>query len=335
MTDPLISIIIPCYDHGRYIDEAIKSVEVHEKDNYEIIIVNDGSSDDFTNKRLLDLQDEGYHVILQENQGLGKTRNNGIRIAKGKYILPLDADNKIKAEFIDKALEILENNPQISIVYSDRQNFGIEEHVVIVEEFSLTKILIENYIDACAVYRKSMWEHIGGYDENMPVQGYEDWDFWLSAAEKGYSFYYIPKPLFYYRVVENSMIRKLTNSRQYDEVVEYIYLKHIFINNKSDLWLKTIFANNNNNKIDTNMSLHFSEQAIFKIRYFNNFEKAQKVIGLIKKYKLDLKYLRKIWYYYLKANPLINRHNLIFSLLLLKKFHMPEPFKSMKIFHTT
>ena len=95
MIQPLISIVIPCYNHGQYIDEAIISVEEYKNKDYEIIIINDGSTDNFTNIRLEELKEGGYNVIVQKNQGLGKTRNNGIKIANGKYILPLDADNKI------------------------------------------------------------------------------------------------------------------------------------------------------------------------------------------------------------------------------------------------
>jgi glycosyltransferase involved in cell wall biosynthesis len=224
-TNVIISIIIPCYNHGIYIDEAIKSVEEYKSDNYEIIIINDGSTDEFTNMRLTELKNEGYNVIFQENQGLGKTRNNAIRLAKGKYILPLDADNLILPDYIIKSINILETNPHISIVYSDRQCFGNLVEIINVGDFSKEKIIDHNYIDACAVFRKSLWEQVGGYDEIMPIQGWEDWDFWLLAIENNAKFCYISEILFKYRVVENSMIHKL-NALNTDELHKYIYKKH-------------------------------------------------------------------------------------------------------------
>ena len=227
--DIIISIIIPCYNHGIYIDEAIKSVEEYKFDNYEIIIINDGSTDDYTNKRLIELKSEGYNVIFQENKGLGRTRNNGIRLAKGKYILPLDADNKIKPDYILKAINILDSEPSISIVYSDRKLFGNSDESFIVGEFSIEKIVNCNYIDACAIFRKSLWEQVGGYDDKMPVQGWEDWDFWLMAIENESKFYYIPEPLFYYRVLDHSMIQQLMNSPNYNLLLRYVYIKHAFI----------------------------------------------------------------------------------------------------------
>lgn len=227
MKIPQISIIIPCFNHGQYIEEAISSIEEYKGHDYEIIIVNDGSTDSFTNTKLQELKDKGYNVIFQKNQGLGKTRNNGIKIAKGKYILPLDADNKIKPEFIYRSIEVLENNPEISIVYTDRELFGASSETAKVGEFNLSRILKGNYIDACAIFRKSVWADLGGYDGKMPQQGLEDWDFWLSAAERGFRFYYIPEALYFYRVTDNSMIKQLLRNPKIKDVNEYIYRKHI------------------------------------------------------------------------------------------------------------
>lgn len=221
----IISIVIPCFNHGLYIDEAIKSIEEHNIENYEIIIINDGSTDEYTNERLKTLKNEGYIVIFQENQGLGKTRNNAIKLAKGKYILPLDADNKIRTDYMIKSVDILDKNSNISIVYSDRQCFGLSNNLIKVGEFAKERFVDGNFIDACAVFRKTLWEKVGGYDEKMPIQGWEDWDFWLMAIENNATFYYIPEPLFDYRVVDNSMIQRLNNSNT-DDILKYMYKKH-------------------------------------------------------------------------------------------------------------
>lgn len=222
-----ISIIIPCYNHGRYIDEAITSVKGYIYDNYEIIIINDGSTDEFTNLKLKQLKSEGYNVIFQENMGLGATRNNAIKLAKGEYILPLDADNKIKPEYIEKAIKILDEKGEYSVVYSDRQTFGMDEEIIKVGDYNIQSLLAGNYIDACAIFRKDVWEKTGGYDEHMPIQGLEDWDFWLTAAEQGFNFFYIPEALFYYRVSEKSMIKNLIGRPELLKLEEYVYSKRI------------------------------------------------------------------------------------------------------------
>lgn len=213
--NPRISIIIPCYNHGQYVREAISSVEnCTDKHLYEMIIVNDGSTDAFTIEEMGRLANDGYHVINQVNQGLGRTRNNGIKAAKGEYILPLDSDNRIRPEYIYESIKILDAHPQIAMVYGDAEFFGDKSKRHVVGEFNLQNMMVENQIDACAVYRKSVWEAVGGYDEKMPIMGYEDWDMWLNMTFKHYRFHYIPEILFDYRVLGNSMLRSISVSNK-------------------------------------------------------------------------------------------------------------------------
>jgi glycosyltransferase involved in cell wall biosynthesis len=226
MKDIILSIVIPCYNQWHFVEEAINSVESNNEITYEIIVINDGSTDLLTKQKCSIISQRGISIISQNNSGLAKSRNNGINIAKGDYILPLDADNKINPDFINKAIEILELIPEVSIVYSDRQLFGESNDLIKVGKFDLIRMIFGNYIDACAIYRKQVWKEIGGYDENMPIQGLEDWDFWLSAAERNFQFYYIPEPLFYYRVTEGSMIGQLRENPNRDRLIEYVYRKH-------------------------------------------------------------------------------------------------------------
>ena len=209
-----ISIIIPCYNHGEYLREAIKSVEqCSDKDLYEIIVLNDGSTDQNTIEVLQQFAKEGYNVINQANQGLGAARNNAIKKAVGKYILPLDSDNRIHPGYIYESIKILDEQPNIAMVYGDSEYFGEKTGRRKTGEFNLQKIMIGNYIDACAVYRKSAWEALGGYDEKMPVMGMEDWDFWLNMSLNNYQFQYIPKVLFDYRVLKNSMLDSISSDK--------------------------------------------------------------------------------------------------------------------------
>lgn len=226
---PIISIVIPCYNHGIFINEAIQSVEQFpDKSVYEIIIINDGSTDAYTNKVLSNLSKKGYNVIFQENQGLGKSRNNGIKISKGEYILPLDADNKINPEYILKSIEILESNTKIGVVYGDAEYFGEKTGSWKVGHFDNKKILNGNFIDACAVFRKSVWVECKGYRENMPYQGWEDWSFWLSVLALNYRFYYIEEVMFYYRVLNNSMITHIANDAfKKKTLMCYIFYEHV------------------------------------------------------------------------------------------------------------
>ena len=125
---PAVSIIVPCYNHGKYIMDTVNSVEqIKDKDLYELIIINDGSTDEFTNQQCRELQAKGYNVVFQQNQGLARTRNNAIKLSTGKYILPLDSDNKIRPEYVYKGIEILDSRKDISIVYGNAAYFGDQQ----------------------------------------------------------------------------------------------------------------------------------------------------------------------------------------------------------------
>jgi len=226
MESTLISIIIPCYNHGHFIQEAIDSVEKCDSSLYEMIIVNDGSVDPNTIEVLKNLETKGYRVINQTNQGLAKTRNNGIRVAKGKYILPLDADNRIRPEYLIKGVQVFNQNPEVSVVYGKSEFFdqrtGIPAYT---SAFNLQKLMLNNYIDACAIFRKEAWEKVGGFDENMPAMGYEDWDFWMKIAFSGGVFHFIDEVVFDYRYREDSMSRVIEKKKR-ALVREYVEKKH-------------------------------------------------------------------------------------------------------------
>lgn len=205
---PLVSVVIPCFNQGIYIDDALNSLSLCNYPNKEIIIVNDGSTDQYTIDLLTRLSKSGIQVVFQNNMGLGAARNTGIIHSKGDYILPLDGDNKIRPDYLRLAIEHLEGNFESAVVYGNAEKFGAESGFLIPGPFNLQRMMLGNYIDACAVIRKSVFEEVGMYD-NMRIMGYEDWDLWLRIAFKGKAFHYINDIMFDYRVVKNSMMRSL------------------------------------------------------------------------------------------------------------------------------
>ncbi len=212
---PIVSIIIPCYNHGKYIDDTVQSIDrIADKNSYEVIIVNDGSTDAYTNERLEALSKTGlYHIVHQQNQGVCVTRNNAISYARGKYILPVDSDNMIRPEYITEAMQVLDAHGDIDIVYCDYYLFGIESGVRKAGAFNLQRLMLYNYIDNCSMYRKQLISDIGGYDLFPLIVGNEDWELWLRAAFNGKKFYYLEKPLFDYRVAENSQVTRLRSNK--------------------------------------------------------------------------------------------------------------------------
>jgi len=260
MHKPSVSIIITCYNLGEYLEEAIESIKKYpNSDQYEVILVNDGSTDVKTNAILerIVLNDKTIQYINQPNLGLAKARNNGITQANGKYIIPLDADNKLRPEFIAKTISILDNSQDIDIVHGNAQNFGNKTNVWISKPFYFPEMLLNNYIDACAGFRKKTWEELGGYDENMPVMGFEDWDLWLRMANSGCKFEYVNEIFFDYRVRDNSMLVDAWQKRNI--LLNYIFnkkeLKHL------GLFRECIIENQN---LKDEPSFNFLVQTIVK-----------------------------------------------------------------------
>ncbi|MCL4552088.1 MAG: glycosyltransferase family 2 protein [Candidatus Marsarchaeota archaeon] len=225
-SDATVSVVIPCYNHGHFLNEAIPSVEHAGATKYEIIVVNDGSTDSGTLEIIKNLEARGYNVINQANQGLSASRNNGIRAASGRYILTLDADNKVKPTYMEQARAVLDKNDEVGVVYSDFIYFGDKSYTKRLRDFSFPHLLASNYIDACAVFRKSVWEQCGGFDVNLKT-GHEDWEFWISVAERGWKFHHLKEPLFYYRVRGNAMTSQMMRPETFHESTHYIFAKHL------------------------------------------------------------------------------------------------------------
>ena len=221
--------------------EALASIEqVRNANLLEVIIVDDGSSEVVTGKVLSEAQEAGYSVVSQPNRGPSAARNTGIRLAKGEFILPLDSDNRLRDVYLNEGVSLLRENSSVGVIYTDIEHFGESSGPVQVPEFDLLSLIRAGFIDACALYRKNLWEDVGGYDEHMPWMGVEDWDFWLHVAFHGGTFVHLPKVGFDYRVRKDSVsattigfdyrVRKdpwdvIKTSPRMAEVISYIFSK--------------------------------------------------------------------------------------------------------------
>lgn len=212
---PKVSVIIPCYNYGQYLDEAVDSVMAQTFQDFEIIIVNDGSTDDFTKNLLATYNKPKTRVLNQANKGLGAARNSGIRASFGEYIVCLDADDYLHPEFLSKTIPILDadHDRQYGFVMPWVQLFGDMNFVWKTAEYDPYLVCMRNGMHPAAPFRRECWVAAGGYDEHMSTCGYEDWDYWVSIAALGYKWVTLKKPLIYYRKRTGSMLEKSNEKR--------------------------------------------------------------------------------------------------------------------------
>ena len=212
------SIVIPCYNQAEYLPEAIESALAQTYGDVEVVVVNDGSPDATSEVA------RRYPVVLveQDNAGLSAARNAGILAASGQFILTLDADDMIDRTFIEKAVPLFTTG--VGIVRAYQQNFGDDDTAYALPDVrTVYDILPRNAICCCSVFRRDLWEKVGGFDENMK-SGYEDWEFWIRILAKRKQVRTIPEVLFLYRKHGRSMIDETLE--QHQDIVDYIKNKH-------------------------------------------------------------------------------------------------------------
>jgi glycosyltransferase involved in cell wall biosynthesis len=230
---PLVSIVMPCFNHEQFVTETIDSIKGQSYANWECIIVDNGSTDRSAEiiKSVI-ANDKRFQFIQQENKGVSSARNRAIHTSKGKYILPLDSDDKIHMEYVAEAVKVLESSDNIDIVYSEAELFGEKKGKWNLNPFSMEQMLFENVIFVTALYRRSKYDMTPGYNEQMQ-NGFEDWDFWLSMLEAGARVHKMPFIYFYYRIRSTSRNNSLDINKQRE-------LRRIIFNNHKELYLKNL-----------------------------------------------------------------------------------------------
>lgn len=223
-----VSVIMPCYNDGAYIQESIDSVLDSTYKNIELIIVDDGSTDESTIKTLAQIHDGRIRIFYNNHLGPAAARNFAIGLAEGTYILPVDADDLIEKTYIEKAVSILENDEMVGVVYCFAKLFGERNCVWDLPKFSMEAMLVDNIVFVTAMFRKRTWEKVKGFCIELK-HGMEDYDFWLSILQEGLKIVQIPEFLFFYRIKPVSRTTKFILS---DSVVKDTY-KLIYLRHKS------------------------------------------------------------------------------------------------------
>jgi hypothetical protein len=194
-----VAVVIPCHDHGRFLREAVESVLAQTRPADEIVIVDDGSTDD-SRAVARGLAAEQPTVRLVELPASGHpahARNAGIRESQADYVLCLDADDRVSPGFLEACVAALDETGA-GVAYGPQQDFGAssayESHAT---PFDLALLARANYVGSASLFRRTAWEAAGGYDASV---GYEDWDFWLGCAAAGERLVHVPDALWFHRV---------------------------------------------------------------------------------------------------------------------------------------
>lgn len=210
---PKVSVIIPCHNYGKYLKECVLSVLSQSFTAWEAIIINDGSTDnthEVAKTILEEFPNHAIRYIKQDRHGIVQPRNRGVTLAKGEFILPLDADDLIAPQFLEKTVAVLQSQPELGYVSTKALFFGNVNSIWPAEPFNWINLLITNQQTNTTLYRKKMWQEIGGYDERM-VHGYMDWEFWIRATKHGWRGVQLEEPLFFYRRKTDSVVMKAKN----------------------------------------------------------------------------------------------------------------------------
>ncbi len=196
----LVGVVIPLYNQGRYLEEAVRSVLAQTEPRWEMIIVNDGSTDDslkLAKAILRDVDDPRIRLVSQANSGKGKTRNRGVTATSAPFVCILDADDMVCPDYFATAVALLENNPDVGWICPQTLVFGGSNHVTWTWEYDFFASLLKCPGPVTSIYRRSLYDEVQGYDESMIDA--EDYEFWIKAGEQGWIGKTTSEILFIYR----------------------------------------------------------------------------------------------------------------------------------------
>ncbi|HLN10909.1 MAG TPA: glycosyltransferase family A protein [Xanthobacteraceae bacterium] len=195
---PRVSVVVPCYNGGRFLDSLLASLAAQTFRDFEIVIVDDGSTDPATRDKL-DSLDPSVRVVRQENRYMAGARNRGYAEAKAEFVVPLDCDDTLEPSYLAETVPLLAAAPpDVGFVFTHIRLTGELEGVV-ARHLNRFDQLLFNYLPYCMLIRRSAWEAAGGYDETLR-DGSEDWEFSIRLIRAGFRALELPKPLFVYSV---------------------------------------------------------------------------------------------------------------------------------------
>ncbi|HET9768508.1 MAG TPA: glycosyltransferase family A protein [Thermoanaerobaculia bacterium] len=226
MSAPLVSFLVPCYNQGEFLDEAVDSILAQTIQDFEILIVNDGSTDERTNELLADYRRPRTTVLQTANRGLAGARNLALAHARADYVSAVDADDRLDPRFLERTLQELAADPGLTFCSCWLRAFGDEDWAWQPQRCDLAAVLAEDTVLTASPVRRQSVLEAGGWDAGMPVPGYEDWDLWITLLERGARGTILPEVLFHYRRRRGSMSDGCTSGEAHLRLWSYLVAKH-------------------------------------------------------------------------------------------------------------
>lgn len=220
---PLVSVVVPVYNMEAFLPETLDSILASDYPNFEVVVVDDGSKDasyriacDYAKK------DQRVRAYTQPNGGACAARNQAVRLAKGEFILPVDADNLIEPGLITDSVKEILKDPSVKVVAPRADFFGERTGEWKLPPFSLHLLARKNIMDTCALYRKVEWERAGGYCESIIAR--EDWEFWIAVLKDGGKVVRLPEIGLHYRI--RNVSKRVTDRLLKRHVVKTLNARH-------------------------------------------------------------------------------------------------------------
>jgi glycosyltransferase involved in cell wall biosynthesis len=225
--EPVVSVIIPCFNDGEFLDEAVESVRYQSFRDWEILILDDGSTDGTSRAKVMSFDSQAIRAFSTPNQGLAAARNFLISHARGRYLCALDADDRLRPSYLERTVAVLESEASLTFVSTRIQMFGKESREwPDMMSCDFPSLLCDDPIISAALVRREAVVAVGGYDERMPHQGDEDWDLWITLVAYGYHGTILPDVLFDYRRRDGSLSTRCTSGSEYVDLMAYLARKH-------------------------------------------------------------------------------------------------------------
>ncbi|HEY6900189.1 MAG TPA: glycosyltransferase, partial [Puia sp.] len=210
----LLSVVIPYYNMGDFIEECVRSVQASAYPSIEILVIDDGSRDDKSVAVLTRLEQTGNVKIYRKpNEGLAETRNFGARKAEGRYLAFLDADDRVAPEYYEKAIRVLAHYPNVFFAGSWVEYFGNTKQQWTTYTPQPPYLLVHNPVNSSGlIYKKAAFLRAGLNDKTVDY-GLEDYESVVHLMAAGYNGIVLPELFFFYQVRSGSMFRKITREK--------------------------------------------------------------------------------------------------------------------------